>query len=83
MICITIDEQIGLFLPKLINWSMEHVMLKFPSMEELYEFKSVARLSGIYSAHEYSSNTIKGHLTEAEIELAMNAYSAIKVDVFK
>ena len=54
-------------------------MLKFPSIEELMEFKRLANVTEIHSQHEYESNTFKGHLIEADIELAINAFQAIKV----
>ncbi len=54
-------------------------MLKFPSMEELFEFKRIANLVGINSLHEHESTSLKGLLKEADLELAINAFQAIKI----
>jgi hypothetical protein len=55
------------------------VMLKFPTMQDLFEYKATIKLSGNNATLEFDSNTIKAHLTMDEIKLAIEQFNAFKL----
>ena len=58
---------------------MENAVLNFASMEELMAFKQTAKISSINWKFDYESNTFEGHLSDADIEVAISDFSAVKI----